>query len=172
LGPGRATLSQLSPPPGGAQGGGKAVTRLGDGSRRLPNLRLRGIWVFSSTDAFGHLTTFEYDALERRASKTINGHATHFRYDGLDIVQESGPAGVLSHLRSLAIDEVLATTDGATALAPLADALGSTVTLTDATGAPASNYTYAPLGDTAANGAPSANPFQFTGRENDGTGLY
>ncbi len=32
--------------------------------------------------------------------------------------------------------------------------------------------TYAPFGDTAATGSPSTNPFQVTGRENDGTGLY
>jgi uncharacterized protein RhaS with RHS repeats len=57
-------------------------------------------------------------------------------------------------------------------LAFLADALGSPVTLTDATGAPATSYTYAAFGDTATTGAPSANPFQFTGCENDGTGLY
>lgn len=31
---------------------------------------------------------------------------------------------------------------------------------------------YAPFGDTAGTGARSAIPFQFTGRENDGMGLY
>jgi RHS repeat-associated protein len=33
-------------------------------------------------------------------------------------------------------------------------------------------YTYEPFGATQVSGAPSASPFHFTGRENDGTGLY
>src|SRR5678815_1392652 len=33
-------------------------------------------------------------------------------------------------------------------------------------------YTYAPFGATTSAGAASANAAQFTGRENDGTGLY
>jgi RHS repeat-associated protein len=33
-------------------------------------------------------------------------------------------------------------------------------------------YTYEPFGATSTSGAASANPAQFTGRENDGTGLY
>ncbi len=47
-------------------------------------------------DARNHLTaisgavtaSFEYDALGRRISKTINGTATRFLYDGLNPVQE------------------------------------------------------------------------------------
>ena len=33
-------------------------------------------------------------------------------------------------------------------------------------------YTYAPFGASAASGSSSSNAAQFTGRENDGTGLY
>jgi RHS repeat-associated protein len=54
----------------------------------------------------------------------------------------------------------------------LTDALGSTLALTDSSGALQTSYTYDPFGNTAASGASSTNPFQFTGRENDGTGLY
>jgi RHS repeat-associated protein len=35
-----------------------------------------------------------------------------------------------------------------------------------------SEYTYEPFGKTADTGGLNTNPFQFTGRENDGTGLY
>jgi len=63
-------------------------------------------------------------------------------------------------------------TDTSGIFAYLADALGSTVALADGSGNPTTGYSYAPFGDTSANGLPSANPFQFTGRENDGTGLY
>ena len=44
--------------------------------------------------------------------------------------------------------------------------------LTDPTGAVQTEYTYEPFGKTTATGASSSNPFQYTGRENDGTGLY
>jgi RHS repeat-associated protein len=52
------------------------------------------------------------------------------------------------------------------------ETLGSTPALADATGTIQTYYTYGPFGNTAISGASSANPFQFTGRENDGTGLY
>ena len=116
--------------------------------------------------------SFAYDAFGRRAVKTINGQATRFRYDGLEVALEDGPAGLVAYLRSLALDEALARTDETATSAYLADALGGTVGLTDASGTAATTYTYAPFGDTATTGASSANPFQFTGRENDGTGLY
>jgi RHS repeat-associated protein len=54
----------------------------------------------------------------------------------------------------------------------LADGLGSTLALTDNTGTVQTEYTYEPFGTTMVNGAASTNPFQYTGRENDGTGLY
>jgi RHS repeat-associated protein len=46
------------------------------------------------------------------------------------------------------------------------------VGLADAGGGLATTYTYAPFGETSVSGLPSFSPFQFTGRENDGTGLY
>ena len=52
------------------------------------------------------------------------------------------------------------------------DPLGSTIALTDSTGALNTQYTYQPFGATIASGPANANPYQFTGRENDGTGLY
>ena len=54
----------------------------------------------------------------------------------------------------------------------LPDALGSTLALTDATGTVQTEYTYEPFGQTTVAGTPSTNPFQYTRRENDGTGLY
>ena len=49
---------------------------------------------------------------------------------------------------------------------------GGTVALTDATGAVAKTYTYEPFGETTAVGADTTNSFQYTGRRNDGIGLY
>jgi YD repeat-containing protein len=116
--------------------------------------------------------TFAYDALGRRTTKTINGQSTSVLYDGLDTVKESGADGDTSYLRTLGIDEALSRTDATGTFTYLSDALGSTLALTDATGTPTTAYTYAPFGETTSTGTPSASPFQFTGRENDGTGLY
>ena len=49
--------------------------------------------------------------------------------------------------------------------------LGSTLGLTDSSGTLLTEYTYEPFGNTNVSGAPNANPFQYTARENDGTGL-
>jgi RHS repeat-associated protein len=53
----------------------------------------------------------------------------------------------------------------------LTDALGSTLALTDTGGAVRQTYSYEPYGEVTASGS-SDNPYQYTGRENDGTGLY
>jgi RHS repeat-associated protein len=115
---------------------------------------------------------FAYDALGRRISKTINGQTTTFHYDGVDIVRESGAGGEASYLRMLAIDEALSRADASGTFAYLADVLGSTVALVDGTGAVPTSYTYEPFGKSSLSGASSSNPFQFTGRENDGSGPH
>jgi len=67
---------------------------------------------------------------------------------------------------------VLMRTDATGTASYLIDGLGSTVALTSATGAVSTEYTYEPFGKSQFLGPPTSNPFQFTGRENDGTGLY
>jgi RHS repeat-associated protein len=77
-------------------------------------------------------------------------------------------------LSGLGVDEFLTRTDvpaGATS-SFLTDALGSAIALADSAGAVQSEYTYEPFGRTTVTGAPNANPFQYTSRENDGIGLY
>ena len=72
----------------------------------------------------------------------------------------------------LSIDSFIARTDGTTETHTLTEHLGSAIALTDATGAIITKYTYEPYGATASTGTTSGNPHQYTGRENDGTGLY
>jgi RHS repeat-associated protein len=115
---------------------------------------------------------FSYDAFGRRLTKIINAATTAFQYDGADIVRENGPMGEAAYLRTPTIDETLARTDANAAVIYLADILRSTVALADSSGGPVTEYTYAPFGQTSVAGLPSPNLFQFTGRENDGTGLY
>ena len=118
--------------------------------------------------------SFKYDALGRRIEKTINGRTIQYLYDGLDIVQEVEDGMVtVNYIRILNIDEPLARikSDG-TIRYYHADALGSIIALTDETGQIRTQYNYSPFGETEIIGEPSDNPFQYTGRENDGTGLY
>jgi RHS repeat-associated protein len=133
-----------------------------------------------SWDARNHLTaitgastaSFAYDPLGRRALKTINGTSTQFLYDGLNPVQEiQNGAPSANLLTGLGIDEYFQRTDSAGARDYLTDILSSTLALTDSSGTKQTSYTYEPFGNSAASGQASSNPYQFTGRENDGSGL-
>jgi RHS repeat-associated protein len=114
--------------------------------------------------------SFQYDAFGRRV---LNAAGHGILYDGVNPVQElSGSTVTANLLTGLGVDEVFTRTDSAGARSFLADALGSTISLTDANGVVQTQYAYGPFGATTATGATSGNSFEFTGRENDGTGLY
>lgn len=120
----------------------------------------------------GVSASFVYDAFNRRISKTVNGVTTQYLYDGPDIVAElsAGGAVTATYLRGLNIDEPFVR-QGTTTEFYHTDALGSTLALTNASGTVSTTYKYEPFGQTTVTGT-SSNPFQYTGRENDGTGLY
>lgn len=118
----------------------------------------------------GTIAAFSYDALDRRISKTINGATTSYLYDGADVVTEAGASNA-TYLSTLNIDEPLIRQASGGNEYYHTDDLGSTVALSDDAGAVTTRYTYGPFGSTTVTGV-STNPFQFTGRENDGTGLY
>ncbi len=120
----------------------------------------------------GVSASFVYDALGRRVSKTINGMTTQYLYDGKDIVQEIGGSAVgASYVRSLNIDEAFVRQTSTGDEFYHADRLGSILALTNQAGVSAVSYIYEAFGKTTVTGI-SSNPFQYTGRENDGTGLY
>src|SRR5207249_4166530 len=87
-------------------------------------------------------------------------------------IQEVSGAAATALLTGLGIDEYFLRGDASGSSALLTDALGSTVALTDTAGATQTQYTYEPFGPTSTTGAANSNPFQYTARENDGTGLY
>jgi len=121
----------------------------------------------------GLTASFEYDALGRRISRAINVVTTQFLYDGNDIVAEIGGAAVgATYLRSLNIDEMFGILRQDGAYFSIYDGIGSTLALTDQSGTPVVQYTYDPFGNTQSTNPAFPNPFQFTGRENDSTGLY
>jgi len=133
--------------------------------------RLTGISGFKP-DCTSLSASFSYDAVNRRISKTINGTTTQFVYDGWDITQEIKAGVKTNYIRTLNIDEPLSRVSSTTTRHYVADALGSTVVLADDTGVTKTTYTYDAFGNATVTGETSDNPFQYTGRENDGTGLY
>jgi RHS repeat-associated protein len=121
----------------------------------------------------GFSASFTYDSFGRRTAKTIQGTTTNFVYDGLNPVQEkSGSTVTANLLTGLGIDEFFQRTDGVGSRALLTDALGSTVALGDSSGTLQTQYTYEPFGYTTEAGSASTNSYKYTGREDDGSGLY
>ncbi len=115
---------------------------------------------------------FAYDVLDRRISKSINGVNTDYEYDHNDMIREVGGQSVTAiYLRSLTIDEAFIRRTSANEFY-LTDALGSSLALTGDAGTVETEYTYEPFGRTSVAGTPSNNSLQYTGRENDGPGLY
>ncbi len=135
-------------------------------------------------DGRGHLTqvaqgrtvtaTFVYDGFGRRMKKVIGSNTTQFLYDARNPVQELNSSnGVVANLlMGLNIDEYFTRTDTATSTF-LSDALGSTIGLVGSGGTIATSYTYQPFRcDYYSRRSTNGSSYDFTGRENDGTGLY
>jgi RHS repeat-associated protein len=70
------------------------------------------------------------------------------------------------------VDEVFARTDSSGSFTPLKDVLGSTIALVDSSGNVQVSYAYDPFGGTSVTGPSNSNKFQYTGRENESSGLY
>jgi RHS repeat-associated protein len=88
-------------------------------------------------------------------------------------VQETNGAIVTANLLTgLGIDQIFTRTDGVGTQELFTDALGSTVALADTAGAVQTSYTYEPFGGTTQTGSANTNSYKYTGREDDGTGLY
>lgn len=161
-----------------------------DAANRLTTRTASGVTAQPSFDANGNLTSdgvrsyvwdarnrlsaitgvasFAYDGLNRRSTATRGGTATSFLYDGWDLVQErQGNTVSADLLTGLEMDERFSRNG----LTVLSDQLSSTVALADA-GTVQTRYGYDPYGASAqVTGTASDNPFQYTGREADGTGL-
>jgi RHS repeat-associated protein len=104
-----------------------------------------------------------------RTSKTVNGSTTSYLLDGDSILKETTGGVATDVFQGPGVDAVLKR--GSRWFTP--DGLGSTATLTDSAGAVQQRYAYQPFGSVSPNPSPGdPQPFQFAGRENDGTGLY
>ena len=117
--------------------------------------------------------SFQYDGYGRRVGKTISGTTTNYLYDRTNIVQElSGSTVTANLLAGLGVDERFLRADSSGAPNFLTDALGSTIAMTNSSGSNVVQYTYDPFGNTTVTSGGSTNSYEYTGRENDGTGVY
>ena len=119
--------------------------------------------------------SYAYDAMGRRISKTVQGGTpTQFLYDGANAIQETQGGTINPILVGLGIDERYARNDVTGRTYFLTDALGSTIGLTDTTGAVREQYSYDPYGNVTLSDTTTGftNPYQFMGREADTAGLY
>jgi RHS repeat-associated protein len=71
----------------------------------------------------------------------------------------------------LATDQLFSRTTNSGTSSYFTDRLGSAIALANSAGEVKTSYTYDPFGGVTKTGEASDNPFQFTGRENDGTSL-
>jgi RHS repeat-associated protein len=115
----------------------------------------------------GLTVEFTYDPWGDRTSKKVNGTLTKFLLDGEDVVSEVTGTTTVNTLQGPTTDQPLARNGRYFS----ANELGSTTTLTDGAGAVVQSYSYSPFGKVTQSTGES-NPFQYAGRENDGTGLY
>lgn len=118
------------------------------------------------------IAQFTYDALGRRKAKTEGASTAAYLYDGLDPVQETQGGATRGILTGARIDERFARDDANGRTYFLTDALGSTRALMNNNGDLIQRYDYTPYGQTQASNAGTSNPYQYTGRELDQTGLY
>jgi RHS repeat-associated protein len=117
----------------------------------------------------GLTASFGYRQDGTRTSKTVNGSTTSYLLDGDSILKETTGGVATDVFQGPGVDAVLKR--GSRWLTP--DGLGSTSTLTDSGGTVQQRYAYQPFGQASPNPSPGdPQPFQFAGRENDGTGLY
>ena len=114
-------------------------------------------------------TNLQYDAFGRR---TLNPAGKNLFYDGFDVAQElSGTTPVANKILG-STDEFFSRSDSTGTYTPITDALGSVLALANSSGTIVTQYGYDPFGGTSSAGAANANSSQYTGRENDGNGLY
>ena len=115
---------------------------------------------------------FGYDPFGRRTHATVDGVTSTYLYDGVNVAQRVHDGSISTYLAGPGRDQIFARTDGQRTDTYLTDALGSVVGLAGPDGALVATYGYEAFGRPTVGGDDGSNPFAFTGRELDGTGLY
>lgn len=153
-----------------AYNGTGQVTLITDALNNTLQLGYIGGDLVSVVDPLGNSSSSIFDGALGRRTKNLQNKS--FLFDGSNAAQELSGGTVLANLLNGGIDEVFSRTDSSASFTPLKDGLGSTIALVDGSGNIATTYTYDPFGNTTSSGTANSNVFQYTGRENEGNGLY
>ena len=127
------------------------------------------VWNARNQLASRGTASYQYDAYGRR---TLNPLGTQLLYEGADRVQELSGTTPIANLIVGSTDEFFSRTDSTGSYGPITDSQGSVLALTNSTGGISSQYLYDPFGNTSSSGSGSSSASEYTGRENDGNGLY
>ncbi|MGW1278899.1 RHS repeat-associated core domain-containing protein [Streptomyces tsukubensis] len=145
--------------------------RLQSDGRRTYSWNARGE-LSGLSEAGGQVSSFTYDPLGIRSGRTLNGATRQFLTDGSNPLAELTSAGTPSATVSMSgMDEFLTRSQNGHTQVYLTDVLGTVHGLADLDGTVTTRYSYDPYGRPTASGTSSTNPYTFTGRENDQTGL-
>ena len=125
----------------------------------------------SGVTGTGVSASFQYNAAGSRTSSSVNGITTSSLYAGSGLVQQQSSQSGTTNFLSGGNGEIFSRSNGTNSLSPLVDAIGSTRSLTDSSGATTAEFAYDPFGASATTGEAGDHAFQFAGNENDGTGL-
>lgn len=131
--------------------------------------------VSTALPGSGGTVYFKYDPFGRRIYKSSSSGTSIYAYDGDNLVEETNASGtvVARYSQTQYVDEPLAMLRGGTTSYFEADGLGSTTSLSNASGALAQTYTFDSFGKTTNSSGSLTNPFQYTSRELDSeTNLY
>jgi len=157
-----------------------AVNYTYDGNGNLTNDGTR-VSTFDETNRLttvvkaGITSSYKYDALDRRVSKTVGSVTTNFIYNGDEIIEERNATGGLlaDYVYSDRLDEVITMTRGANTYYYFQDRLGSVTEILDVPGLIKEKYTYDPYGVPSVVNSTIGNPWRYTGRYYDEeSGLY
>ncbi|WP_164247483.1 RHS repeat-associated core domain-containing protein [Streptomyces sp. S4.7] len=157
--------------------GGRSFTYDADGQlksdgKRTYDWNARGQLSALDPVADGPTGTFTYDPLGTRSSKKLGDTTQKYLTDGSNpLVEQDGSGETSATVATSGLDQYLTRTEKGATQVYLTDALGTVVGLANADGTVATSYTYDPYGQPTTSGAASTNPYTFTGRESDGTGL-
>ncbi|MFF3425716.1 RHS repeat-associated core domain-containing protein [Streptomyces sp. NPDC002602] len=120
----------------------------------------------------GTNAAFGYDPMGTRISKTIDSSTAKYLTDGSNpLVEQTGAGTTTATVATAGIDAFLTRDENGRSQTYLTDALGTVVGLANTDGTVATRYTYDPSGQPAIAGQATTNPYTFTGREKDSTGL-
>jgi RHS repeat-associated protein len=114
-------------------------------------------------------SSLQYDPFGRRI-RDLAG--VSYLYDGQNFIQELSGSSPIANLLTGGLDEVFSRTDSLGSRYFATDELGSTLALSDSSGSTQTQFTYDPFGNTAVSGSSPHSTIEYTGRENDSSGLY